>query len=346
MLTTICSDNSAGSKKAKTSTTLNVDLLQDFDDPAFPAHIYSWHTALTDINKDPKRIRASVPKITYFFPHPVLFMRGESSEWRQRYLWNWLVAQAGWITRLAALDASPIIPHLWRNYLNTIPDCISISFSGNQIHEAADIFGPEFVKVQHDVPSHVQFRDITIGLADLTTIDLATKGKILWDLYKHNFCFELVALDHLLVPALWSNVESERLDQVRQIFPGDLEITMFAEPFPVKDQGLASLEPQMKLEYVERFQMLLASWSGFPLDLGTSLPLSASPVCVWAVEKLLALFYVQSFFDNFSHLPIVLHLIPKNPHSIYSLGDNCLIPSSSTLSSASSSALPPCPPQA
>ncbi|KIO03323.1 hypothetical protein M404DRAFT_27291, partial [Pisolithus tinctorius Marx 270] len=181
--------NSAGSKKAKTSTTLNVDLPQDFDDPAFPAHIYSWHTALTDINKDPKRICASVPKIMYFFPHPALFMRGESSERRQ-------------------------------------------SFSGNQICEAADIFGPEFVKVQHDVPSHVQFRDITIGLTDLATIDSATKGKILWDLYKHNFRFELVALDRLLVPALWSNVESEWLDQVHQIFPGDSELTMFAEPFP------------------------------------------------------------------------------------------------------------------
>ncbi|KIO10371.1 hypothetical protein M404DRAFT_21322 [Pisolithus tinctorius Marx 270] len=295
--------NSAGSKKAKTSTAPNIDLPQDFDDPAFPTHLYSWHAALTDVNKDPKRIHASVPKIAYFFPHPVLFMRGESSEWRQ-------------------------------------------SFSGNQICEAADIFGLEFVKIQHDVPSHVQFRDITIGLADLATINSATKGKILWDLYEHNFHFELVALDCLLVPALWLNVESEWLDQVRQIFPGDSELTMFAEPFPVKDQGLASLEPQTKLEYVKRFQTLLASWPGFLPDLGTSLPSSASPVCVWAVEKWLVLFYVQSFFNNFGHLPIILHLIPKNPHSIYGLGNNCLIPSSSASSSTSLSALPPRPPQA
>ncbi|KAI6148069.1 hypothetical protein BKA82DRAFT_4355315 [Pisolithus tinctorius] len=338
--------NSAGSKKAKTSTALNIDLPQDFDDPAFPAHLYLWHAALTDINKDPKRIRASVPKITYFFPHPTLFMRGESSKRRQRYLWNWLVAQAGWITQLAASDASPVIPCLWHDYLNMIPDCISISFSGNQICKAADIFGPEFVKIQHDVPSHVQFCNITIGLTDLATIDSATKGKILWDLYEHNFHFELVALDRLLVPALWLNVESEWLDQVHQIFLGDSELTMFAEPFPVKDQGLASLEPQTKLEYVKRFWTLLALWPGFPLDLGTPLPSSASLACVWAVEKWLALFYMQSFFDNFGHLPIILHLIPKNPHSIYGLGNNCLIPSSSTSSSALSSTLPPHPPQA
>ncbi|KAI6019751.1 hypothetical protein F5J12DRAFT_890049 [Pisolithus orientalis] len=128
--------NSAGLKKAKTSTTLNIDLLQDFDDPAFPAHIYSWNTVLTDVNKDPKRIHA------------------------------------------------------------------------------------EFMKVQHDVPSHVQFCNITIDLADLATIDSVTKGKILWDLYEHNFCFKLVTLDCLLVPTLWLSVESEWLDQVHQIFLG------------------------------------------------------------------------------------------------------------------------------
>ncbi|KAI5998952.1 hypothetical protein F5J12DRAFT_724715 [Pisolithus orientalis] len=162
------------------------------------------------------------------------------------------------------------------------------------------------MKVQHDVLSHVQFHNITIDLTDLATINSVTKGKILWDLYEHNFHFELVALDHLLVPTLWSSVESEWLDQVHQIFPGDLELIMFAKPFPVKDQGLASLEPQTKLEYVERFWMLLASWPGFLPDLGTSLPSSASPAHVWAVEKWLALFYVQSFFNNFGHLPIVL----------------------------------------
>ncbi|KAI5983929.1 hypothetical protein F5J12DRAFT_899458 [Pisolithus orientalis] len=176
--------NSAGSKKAKTSTTPNIDLLQDFDDPAFPAHIYSWNTVLTDVNKDPKRIHAGVSKIAYFFPHPMLFMR-------------------------------------------------------------------EFMKVQHDVPSQVQFCNITIDLTDLTTINSVTKGKILWDQYEPNFHFKLVTLDHLLVPTLWLSVESEWLDQVHQIFLGDLELTMFTEPFPVKDQGLASLEPKMKLEYVE-----------------------------------------------------------------------------------------------
>ncbi|KIO00896.1 hypothetical protein M404DRAFT_29096 [Pisolithus tinctorius Marx 270] len=81
-----------------------------------------------------------------------------------------------------------------------------------------------------------------------------------------------------------------------QIFPGDSELTMFAEPFLVKDQGLASLEPQTKLEYVERFRMLLASWPGFPPDLGTSLPSHSSITLVICLSssvlfrKILAVF--------------------------------------------------------
>ncbi|KIO06113.1 hypothetical protein M404DRAFT_139674 [Pisolithus tinctorius Marx 270] len=44
-----------------------------------------------------------------------------------------------------------------------------------------------------------------------------TKSKILWDLYEHNFQFELVALDHVMMPSLWLNRDSERLDHVQQV---------------------------------------------------------------------------------------------------------------------------------
>ncbi|KAI6038950.1 hypothetical protein EDC04DRAFT_2895685 [Pisolithus marmoratus] len=200
----------AGSKqRTKASITPNAELWQDLDDPAIPPSIYAWHVALQNVTKDPKRVRPNAPKIAYFFPHPALFVRGESSERRLRYLRNWLGSRAGWITRLTASDVSPVIPRTWRAFLNTIPDQISSTFSGNKVCEAADLFGSELVKVQRDAPSHVQFRDITLSLVDLGTIDTATKSKILWDLYEHNFQFELVALDRVLVPNKWSSQQSE-----------------------------------------------------------------------------------------------------------------------------------------
>ncbi|KIN94705.1 hypothetical protein M404DRAFT_167503, partial [Pisolithus tinctorius Marx 270] len=274
---TFCSDPPAGSKGAKLSVVLNPELWEDLGDPAIPPAMSAWHAALKDVNKDAKRVSPNAPKVAYFFPSPSLFVRGESSDRQQRYLRNWLVSRAGWITRLSASDVSPVIPRSWQDFLNTIPKQISSTFSSNRLRESAALFGPELVSLQHDIPSHVQFRDISISLADLATIDQMMKSKILWDLYEHNFQFELVALDHAMMPSLWSNQDSERLDHVRQIFPGDLELTMCAEPFPQQNQGLGSSDFQLKQEYIEKLWALLAVWPGCPSDLAEPImPLASS----------------------------------------------------------------------
>ncbi|KAI6036177.1 hypothetical protein BKA83DRAFT_4485245 [Pisolithus microcarpus] len=203
-------------QKTKATVTPNAKLWQDLDDPANPPSMYAWHTALQNVIKDPKRVGPNVLRISYFFPHPALFMRGDSSERRLRYLRNWLASRVGWIMHLATTDVSPIIPRTWRAFLNMIPEQISSMFSGNKLREAADLFGLELVKVQCETPSHIQFRDVTLSLADLGTIDVTTKGKILWDLYEHNFWFELVTLDHVLVPNLWSSQQPDRLDHISE----------------------------------------------------------------------------------------------------------------------------------
>ena len=56
-----------------------------------------------------------------------------------------------------------------------------------------------------------------LNLATIGQIDDTTKGKILWDLYEHNFRFEFLVLDCLLVPQVWLNPNNSRLDEVRQV---------------------------------------------------------------------------------------------------------------------------------
>ena len=87
---------------------------------------------------------------------------------------------------------------------------------------------------------------------------------------------------------------------------------MCVKPFPMDNHGLTSLKPQEKCNYIERFRVLLSSWPRFLSDLG-SLMLLATSSRVWTVEKKLANFCTQSFFDNFGHPPIILHLIPNPP---------------------------------
>ncbi|KAI6139944.1 hypothetical protein BKA82DRAFT_3988060 [Pisolithus tinctorius] len=258
------------------------------------------------MNKDAKRVSPNAPKVAYFFPSPSLFVRGKSSDCQQRYLRNWLVSRAGWITCLSASDVSPVIPRSWWDFLNTIPKQISSTFSGDRLCESATLFGPELVSLQHDIPSHVQFRDISISLADLATIDQMTKSKILWDLYEHNFWFELVTLDRVMMPSLWSNRDSERLNHVRQV----------RTILPHQECAVSELYadfPCLSLSKIKALAPLLAVWPGCPSDLAEPIMPLASSLRVWAMEKKLAIFYVQSFFDTFGRPPLLPHLIPTAP---------------------------------
>ena len=90
-------------------------------DRAIPPYAYSWNTALEDVDKDIRRVHANAPKIAYFFPHPFLFVRGESTEHKQRYLCNWLMSQSAWIVWVLISNTSPVIPCCWCDFLNTIP---------------------------------------------------------------------------------------------------------------------------------------------------------------------------------------------------------------------------------
>ncbi|KIM57667.1 hypothetical protein SCLCIDRAFT_129909, partial [Scleroderma citrinum Foug A] len=173
-------------KQARVSNSVS-ELWMDPDHSTILLDIFSWHTTFQDVDKDAKRVHANAPKIAYFFPHPALFVNGNSKEWRERYLCNWLVSQSTWITCLLILDPSPVASHCWHDFLNTIPTTIASTHSGCQLQASANLFGPEFIRVTQGTTSEVQFRDITLNLATIGQINDTTKGKILWDLYKHNF---------------------------------------------------------------------------------------------------------------------------------------------------------------
>ncbi|KAL4076557.1 hypothetical protein V8B97DRAFT_2021919 [Scleroderma yunnanense] len=226
---------------------MNADLWNDPNDKSVPSFIYSWHVALQNLDKDPRRVHPDAPKMAYYFPHPTLFMR----------------------VRL----------------LNSIPTTFTSTHSGHLLQETADVFESAFIRTSQDTESEVLFWDLSLNVASLGKIDNFTKGKILWDLYKHNFQFELLALDRLLVPQIWSNPNNTHLNQVCQVFPGDAEFTMCMESFLMKNQGIASQDLQEKHHYTENFRVLLSSWPGFLTELETSLLPSAVVACVWVVEK-------------------------------------------------------------
>ena len=144
-----------------------------------PSFIYSWHVASQDVDKTANQVRVDAPKMAYFFPHPALFVRGESAERKEQYLRNWLMSRSAWITRLSACDSSPVPSRSWHNFLNSIPANFTSTHSGWQLQATADLFRLSFIRSTHEEPSEVQFHNLTLNLTSLGTLDKTTKGKIL-----------------------------------------------------------------------------------------------------------------------------------------------------------------------
>ena len=205
-----------GSRQPRIVNT-NAKLWEDPTDPAVPSSIYSWHVTLQDIDKTANWVHVDAPKMAYFFPHPALFVRGKSAEHKEQYLHNWLVSQSAWITHLLTCDSSPVPSHSWCDFLNLIPINFTSTHSGQQLKATANLFRPSFIRSTCEEPLEVQFHNLTLNLASLGTLDKTTKGKILWDLYEHNFQFELVVLDCLLCPQIWLDPNNKWLNHIRQI---------------------------------------------------------------------------------------------------------------------------------
>ncbi|KAF8834074.1 hypothetical protein BDN67DRAFT_915687 [Paxillus ammoniavirescens] len=258
--------------------------------------------------------------MAHHLPTPTLFMKVSSVERRTHYLTNWLTMRSAWIAHLSISDPTPIISRRWRDFLNDVSeDLTSTSYSTKLKDEAVQLFGPDFLAIRrNELGPTVGFCNMVLLLKDLVNIDNVTFGKILWDLYEHNFRFELITLDKRVVPNLWPSKDSTCLDEVLKIFPGDVMVTMCSVPFPANNKGLASNEPSEKRGYLENLCLVMSSWPGFPADVSYPIPPSAASECIWSIEKKLALFYCQMFFDYFGRPPIVLHQIPTSSRVIYS----------------------------
>ncbi|KAF8833470.1 hypothetical protein BDN67DRAFT_1017523 [Paxillus ammoniavirescens] len=311
-----------GKKKTPSQNPVNsnADLWNKPNHEAIPPFIYNWNHALSATNKDPKRVHPNAPKMVHHLPTPTLFMKVSSVKRRTHYLTNWLTMRSAWITRLSVSNPTPIISRRWRDFLNDISkDSMSTSYSTKLKDEAIQLFGPDFLAIRcNKLGPTVGFCDMVLLLKDLVNIDNVTFGKILWDLYKHNFCFELIALDKHVVPNLWPFEDSTHLDEVLKIFPGDVTVTMCLVPFPANNKGLASNEPSEKCGYLENLHLVMSSWLEFPADVSDPIPPSAASERIWSIEKKLALFYCQMFFNYFGCPPIVLHQILTLSHIIYS----------------------------
>ena len=160
-------------------------------------------------------------------------------------------------------------------------------------------------------PERVYWKEKELQFGDSDALTPVVTAEILWDLFEHNWRFELLALDRTIHFQEWKTPEwgLERDATIRKVFFGD---GFLVGPMPLFNQGLAAESLPERLQYLRAFRAVLRTWPQAPLTWGE--------VCletgkfdaqqVLMLEESMVCFYCQTFFNYVGHCPITPHRVP------------------------------------
>lgn len=306
-------------KDAKSSAGRNkyIEPSSPFVPPVVPA----WRDALANVDTTPsKRIDHGTSFIDsgYAFPEPGLFYGVTTEERRARYISNWLQTRVALLYRYMSSSSSarPLNNQQWRTWLNYATNSApSSSGSANTVAESRrtevqGILGSCLQEVGvnlNEIPDSSeqtvfwQEQQLSIGVVP----ELAITQEILWELYELNFRSELVALDRCA--AIHSDSSVAREDLIVACFPGNGPLLV--TDVSLAGQGLASQNQAKRLPYLLALKRLMKEWDGeLPPCVRVEKPVEQySEEEISELEKDIATFYTQSFFNHFGRAAVIPH---------------------------------------
>jgi hypothetical protein len=170
----------------------------------------------------------------------------------------------------------------------------------------------------------VVFYDTTIQLGTEEELENALTPEItkeiLWELCHMSFRFELVSLDAIAANAMYQareestreNAAAARIQEVLRVFPmsGEVVGPFMISEIPNRDLGLTALDLVERNRYLVALGHLMSSWKGCP-DSITRASSGSLVTQVRRLEEACAVFYCQSFFDNFGRAPVIPCRLPS-----------------------------------
>jgi hypothetical protein len=306
-----------------------VEPISDIMPPAIPL----WENALKAVDTNTHRLVQHLNMHLlrgYQFPDPHIFLPEGR---RTAYITGWLTCRAGWVQSLISNSAELPVPNTqqWRSFLfdkslsfnpattppHPVPQPTKKGKSNNRKEklEASikEIFTIRLQSVA--VPSELFWHEKKVIDGQVNLLTPTTTAEILWDLFEHNFRLELLALDRCVMASSWQDptVAAIRDALVRDVFPGD---GFLVGTMPTSDHGLAADQWEDRLPFVEKLRKLMLDWLGElarklkairALDSVDFVPTRSD---VEKVERIVASFYCQTFFDFSGRAPITPHRIP------------------------------------
>jgi hypothetical protein len=323
---------------ARNQPNANRDKWKDVASDLVPPSIPVWVEALQCVDKDWSRIRADLPRSQqgYMFPDPNS-LAGLSPTQQGKKIANWLAVRAGTYTRCFhhAGILPPVAPAAtWRTLLNT--DATTIisgepvlnakgkETKASQVRRVAkEIFGEELVAQLKGGVEELWWHETALQVNQQSIVDLDPNivREVIWELFEHNFRYELLLLDMVAARSQWHDREDHvgqpyaafaRRETIREVFGDDGKFILWGDPFPTCNSGFQAEALDMRLPNLERLRKVMLDWPEVPsvLDHSFYSEPGKERYSVAVLERHVVKFYCQTFFDYFGRPPIVPHRIP------------------------------------
>ena len=247
----------------------------------------------------------------YTFPDPGLFIHPATAG---KYIESWLRLRDAWLMRIAKEPSLALSNQSWRTFLsidNAVPGKVETK-AGLRRQEVLDIILPNRdmypgVERRSGLMGPITWRGTEYPLGTLPPENVVRE--ILWELYEVNFIHELQSLDRRAC----SNLD---LSSATQLFERQIEISQCFHTssfrhvsIPSENLGLADDNFDKRFRFVTALVFVMKSWKGDkPAILaGDLFDLQLTPDAAMELEKLVAKYYCQQFFNYFGRAAQVPH---------------------------------------
>lgn len=318
----------------------------DFEEPVsdiMPPAIPVWQEALATVDgeiqskkgktKGPAVGAKPTATIGYHFPNPRTFVSTSSSRLAS-YLVAWLASRAAWTykvtTEACAGKLLTATGAQWRDWLScarqvenptdklahptwTIANPTANQPKDTRAARSRTAAWGMFKLYMPDTsfPDQLFWHERELQAGRMHSLEPEITAEILWDLFEHNFRFELVALDRAQLESRWRDEDwaRDRDELLRSLFPGG--VGYLVEGRPTQNLGLAAENWKTRAPFLQIFRDIVRLWHNSPKHLN-SIKLGPSPDFrdVARLENMLVTFYCRTFYATFSRAPIVPHRLP------------------------------------
>jgi hypothetical protein len=284
------------------------------DSPYAPYLIPAWSAALQAVDQTPSNlVESSKTKEIYgryVFPDPGLFIHARTAA---KYIASWLRVRDIWLMRVAKEPSLALSSQTWRTFLS-IDNAVlgkEETKTGRLRREAFDIILPSDmypgVERQSSLMGPIVWRGTEYSVGTLPPENVVRE--ILWELYELNFIHELQSLDLRACSDLDLSSATQLFDRQIKISQCFRTSSFRQVSIPSENLGLADDDFDKRFQSVTGLVFVMNSWKGDkPAILASDLfDLQLTPDGAMELEKIVAKYYCQQFFNYFGRAAQVPH---------------------------------------